>query len=107
MTDTKGFTPVQNGAIIELDRGARLSLAFVAPDILRLRLAPTGAFVDETTFVVEQTDWPTLSASVAEADDGGALTLESEALRVEVARAPFCPARLCAQFGPPDLRLPY
>ncbi len=88
MLNVQGHSPTENGIILHLSEGAQLLLGFVAPDIVRVRLAPAGEFTDEETFVVERSDWPAVPVTLSEAE-GGALALASTALRVEVSRQPL------------------
>jgi alpha-glucosidase (family GH31 glycosyl hydrolase) len=88
MTNVENSTPTANGALLALRDGARLRISFVAPGIMRLRLAPTGVFVDEETFVVEQIDWPALPVSRSETGDD-ALVLETATLRAVVTPQPL------------------
>lgn len=96
LTDAHGFQqagavssvePADDGATVTFETGARLRLRFLADDVLRVRLAPTGSFSDGFSYALDpETTWNGPSVLHTEPDDA-ALVLHTPALAVRLDRA--------------------
>lgn len=65
---------------------ARLAIDVLAPDLVRVRLAPDGRLGDAFSYAVERTDWP--PCEVLFEDMADALTLRTAAITCRVQKAP-------------------
>ncbi|MBD3882046.1 glycoside hydrolase family 31 protein [Phormidium tenue FACHB-886] len=65
---------------------ARLKITALAPNLLRVRLAPTGEFLPRRSWSVAKADedWQTIPVTVAETEE--VITLSTEQLRVQIDR---------------------
>jgi len=86
VNNAQEVTPVIGGALLAVD-DALLEVRFVAPNVLRVRLAPRGEFRDEETFIL--VDEPSPHVDTAVAVDEALVTLTTAELRAEVSRTPF------------------
>src|SRR5436190_5977047 len=67
--DVKSFERTRGGVVLVLTSGARVSVAYIGKEVVRVRLAPRGTFERDFSYAVEPTDGETALATVAEARD--------------------------------------
>ena len=87
-----------DGVVLTLSSGARVAVTFVTPDVVRVRLAPRGAFERDQSYAVEQKERPPQRVAIGDfrapkrgfeaGSDTIRLTMLNSA-RVEIRRTPF------------------
>ena len=78
---------VEENQIILSSGSSVVQLTLLAPDLVRVRLAPTGAFGPDYSWAVIKTDWPTVKPEVIESNEN--LRIVTPELEVVVQRRPL------------------
>jgi alpha-glucosidase len=94
--DVRSIARQKNGAVLLLTSGARASITFISPHVVRIRLAPRGAFERDWSYAVEEKERKVVDVVVQESKE----TIRIAALAgasVMLRRRPFSVTILDAQ----------
>jgi alpha-glucosidase len=93
----KSFQKTEQGLEIDCD-GPLLTIAMLAPNLIRVRLAPTGEFLPRRSWAVTRadTEWPAVEMTVEE--QATAIVLKTDQLTLHIQRNP-CRITICDRHG--------
>ena len=94
--DVQSIARQKNGATLSLTSGARVSITFISPHVVRIRLTPRGTFERDWSYAVEEKERKVINAVVEESTETIRIA-ESVGARVLVRRRPFSVTVLDAQ----------
>ncbi|HEV2765596.1 MAG TPA: TIM-barrel domain-containing protein, partial [Pyrinomonadaceae bacterium] len=87
--DVVSVTRRADGVVVRLSSGARASVTFHGPDVIRVRLAPRGAFEPDFSYAVELKQRAAVSPVVREVRDAVMMSASAGGPEVFVMRRPF------------------
>ncbi|RQW78539.1 MAG: DUF4968 domain-containing protein, partial [Geobacter sp.] len=86
--DVESYQRIEDQAIL-LDCGqARVRIDIMAPDMVRIRLAPQGTIVDGFSWAVLERAWPAVPVQVMDGDT--VIVVRTDQVRIDIQRRPFC-----------------
>ncbi|HEX8458103.1 MAG TPA: glycoside hydrolase family 31 protein [Pyrinomonadaceae bacterium] len=87
--DVSAVARETNGVTLTLSSGARVAVVFWDLDVVRVRLAPRGAFERDYSYAVWPRDRKTVAAVVRETPDRVEITTRVEGPKIVIQRRPF------------------
>ncbi len=79
--NVQSYKRVKYGILLECD-GARVLISVLAPDLIRVRLAPEGTFLGGCSYAMAKQDWPYPDFSAKEEEQEIIITTTELSLRI-------------------------